>query len=126
MEIGEFCLVLQAEDFARTCRFYGEILALPRVRSYEGEQGRSATFRAGSTLIEIRDRGTSPSRRRRRAAPADGPALELLVPSAELVYEQMVFRHRNIPGGLSFAADGSKVFVTHDPDGVQIVFHEKR
>jgi len=48
----------------------------------------------------------------------------LLVPSAEKAYEELVFRNRNIPGGLRPDPDGVMVFETHDPDGVRILFRQ--
>jgi hypothetical protein len=48
----------------------------------------------------------------------------LCVPSAEKAYEDLIFRDRNIPGGLRPDPDGALVFETHDPDGVKIVFRE--
>ena len=34
MEIRQFRVVLKARDFDRTCSFYGETLALPRLQSW--------------------------------------------------------------------------------------------
>ena len=48
----------------------------------------------------------------------------LLVPSAEKAYEELIFRNRNIPGGLATDTDGVMTFGTHDPDGVKIVFRQ--
>jgi hypothetical protein len=50
--------------------------------------------------------------------------LALVVPSAERAYEELIFRDRNIPGGLRLDSDGALLFETHDPDGVKIVFRQ--
>ena len=42
MEIRQFRVVLKARDFDRTCSFYGETLALPRLQSWDRESGRGA------------------------------------------------------------------------------------
>ena len=57
----------------------------------------------------------APSARRRRY---------FVVPSAEKIYEELIFRNRNIPGGLHKDAGGAMVFETHDPDGVRILFRQ--
>ena len=48
----------------------------------------------------------------------------LLVPSAEQAYEELLFREKNIPGGLRSDPDGALVFETHDPDGVKIILRQ--
>ena len=48
----------------------------------------------------------------------------LTVTSAEKAYEDLIFRDRNIPGGLRPDPDGALVFETHDPDGVKIDFRQ--
>jgi catechol 2,3-dioxygenase-like lactoylglutathione lyase family enzyme len=129
MEIREFQVVLRASDFARTCRFYGEVVGLPRVRSFDSDSGRTAVFRAGTGLIEVLGRPRGQTSGADAAFSYQGPehklTLTLKVPSAEQAYEEMIFREKNIPGGLKTDSGGSLVFETRDPDGVKVVFSEE-
>ncbi len=50
--------------------------------------------------------------------------LTVSVPSAEKAYEELIFREKNIPGGLRDLPNGRLGFETHDPDGVKILFAE--
>jgi catechol 2,3-dioxygenase-like lactoylglutathione lyase family enzyme len=128
MQIRQFRVVLKAKSFERTVRFYGEVLALPRLQSWDREDGRGALFQAGTGAIEVVGRP-------RDIAGYDegfdyqGPqhVLELcwLVPSAERAYEELLFRDKNIPGGLRKSPDGGLQFETHDPDGVRILLREE-
>jgi catechol 2,3-dioxygenase-like lactoylglutathione lyase family enzyme len=126
MEIRQFRVVLRAHDFDRTCAFYGETLALPRLQSWDRENGRGALYQAGTGVIEVLGRPHGDDRGRDERYDYAGPdqKLEILlqVPSAERAYEEILFRYRNIPGGLRTEADGSTVFATSDPDGVHILF----
>lgn len=128
MEIRQFRVVVRARDFDRTCRFYGEVLALPRVQSWDSEEGRGALYQAGAGIFEVRGRAHGAGRERDEAFDYQGPeqklTVSLVVPSAERVYEELIFRDRNIPGGLIQLRDGSHLFQTHDPDGLRIVFRE--
>lgn len=127
MNIDQFRVVVRAKEFDRTCHFYGGIMALPRLRSWDHEEGRGALFQAGPGVIEVRG---LPAGREEDAGEFlyQGPdhklVITLLVPSAEQAYEELQFRQRNIPGGLHRDEDGSTVFETHDPDGVKILFRE--
>ena len=126
MEIRQFRVVLRAHDFDRTCAFYGETLALPRLQSWDRENGRGALYHAGSGVIEVLGRAHGDERGRDERYDYSGPdhKLELVVQvaSAERAYEEILFRDRNIPGGLKTESDGSTVFATHDPDGVRVLF----
>ena len=129
MEIRQFRVVLKARRFDRTCHFYTEVLGLPRLRSWEGENGRGALFQAGPGVVEVRGRSRdTESADRSEAFDYQGPAqkmtLTLRVFSAEQAYERLLLADRNIPGGLMTLADGSLVYETHDPDGVKIHFAE--
>lgn len=128
MEIRQFRVVLRARDFERTCRFYGEVLAFPRLQSWDREGGRGALFQAGTAAIEIRGRAHGSGTERDEAFDYQGPdqklTLALVVASVEKTYEEVSFRDRNIPGGLRQERDATTVFVTHDPDGVRILFRQ--
>ena len=129
MQIRQFRVVLKAKNFDRTCRFYGEVLSLPRLQSWDGDEGRGALFQAGGGVIEVLGRP-------REAGPVgydedfdyQGPVhklvVSLVVPSAEKAYEQLLFRDKNIAGGLTRTPDGARAFATNDPDGVKILLSE--
>jgi catechol 2,3-dioxygenase-like lactoylglutathione lyase family enzyme len=129
MEIRQFRVVVRASDFERTCRFYGEVLALPRVQSWDGEGGRGALYQAGSGVIEILGRhrpqqGGARDERYTYQGPDHKLTITLVVPSAESTYQELIFRDKNIPGGLRKSSVGGMSFETHDPDGVRIVFRQ--
>jgi hypothetical protein len=129
MEIRQFRVVVRAKSFERTCRFYGDSLALPRLQSWDGETSRGAIYQAGAAMIEVlgRPAGDSP-RVRDEVFEYQGPqhkmTLTFVVPSAEKAYEELLFRDKNIPGGLRHEEDGTLIFETHDPDGVRIIYRQ--
>ena len=125
MEIRQFRLALNARRFDRTCRFYTEILGLPRLRSWEGKDGRVALYQAGPGVVEVRGRTREREGNEKEEAfdyqgPEQKMVITLLVPSAEEAYERLLLNDRNIPGGLTTLPDGSLAFETHDPDGIRI------
>jgi catechol 2,3-dioxygenase-like lactoylglutathione lyase family enzyme len=128
MEIRQFRVVVRARDFDRSCRFYGETLALPRLQSWDRETGRGALFAAGTGAIEVLGRPHGLEAGREESFDYQGPqqklTVVLTVASAEKAYEDLIFRDKNIPGGLRPDPDGALVFETHDPDGVKIVFRQ--
>ena len=128
MEIRQFRVVVRARDFDRSCRFYGETLALPRLQSWDREAGRGALFAAGTGAIEVLGRPHGLEAGREESFDYQGPqqklTVVLTVTSAQKAYEDLIFRDRNIPGGLRPDPDGALVFETHDPDGVKIVFRQ--
>ena len=129
MEIRQLRVVLRARDFDATCRFYGEVVSLPRLQSWDREDGRGALFQAGPGVIQVlgRPRSLDPDLRDEvfdYQGPEHKMTLTFGVPSAERAYEELLLRDKNIPGGLKQAADGGLVFETHDPDGVRILFKE--
>lgn len=129
MDIRQFRVVLRARSFEKTCRFYGEVLALPRLQAWEADDLRGELFQAGSGVVEVRGRrsGAAPGARD-EAFDYTGPqhklTLNLEVPDAQKAYEELHFRETNIPGGLRRDVDGSLVFESHDPDGVKVVFRQ--
>ena len=128
MDIRQFRVVMRARNFDRTCRFYGDVLALPRLQSWDRENGRGALYQAGSGAIEVLGRAHGSEGGRDEAFDYQGPqhklVVALTVASAEKAYEELLFRDRNIPGGLRTEADGALVFETHDPDGVKVLFRQ--
>lgn len=129
MDILQTRFVLRAKSFERTVHFYGETLALPRLSSWDREDGRGAAFQAGQAVVEVLGRNrTELGDLRDEAYDYQGPEhkihLSLLVPSAEEAYRELLFRDKNIPGGLRHDADGTLLFETRDPDGVKILFRE--
>lgn len=128
MEIRQFRVVLKARDFDRTCAFYGETLALPRLQSWDRDSGRGALYQVGTGMLEVLGRRHGEDDARDQTYDYQGPkhkmVLVVTVPSAEKAYEELQFRDRNIPGGLRPDGDGVLVFETHDPDGVRILFRQ--
>lgn len=129
MNIDEFRVVIRARDFDASCRFYDDIMALPRLRSWESDGGRGALFQAGSGLIEVLGRPRTSGRPQRDEnfdyqGPEQKLTLTILTNSAEKAYEDLIFREKNIPGGLKQLPDGAMAFQTHDPDGVKILLRE--
>lgn len=128
MDIRQFRVVLRAKHFDRTCSFYGETLSLPRLGEWERDGLRGARFEAGTGVVEVIGRAAESPDRWDEDFDYVGPkqklTLNLLVPSAEKAYETLLFRDRNIPGGLREDPAGGILFETHDPDGVKILFRE--
>lgn len=128
MDIRQFRVVVKARDFDRTCKFYGETLSLPRLTTWDRENGRGALYQAGTGAIEVRGRAHGGEEGFDENFEYQGPQQKLqivvLVASAEQTYEELIFRNKNIPGGLRADPDGALVFETHDPDGVKIIFRQ--
>ncbi|HEX3129719.1 MAG TPA: VOC family protein [Thermoanaerobaculia bacterium] len=129
MEIRQFRVVIRAKSFDRTCRFYGESLALPRLQNWDREDGRGALFQAGSGIVEVQGRPAGQDRGFDETFEYQGPqhkmSLVMTVLSAEQAYAECHFRDKNIPGGLRKDEEGNLLFETHDPDGVRILFLQK-
>jgi catechol 2,3-dioxygenase-like lactoylglutathione lyase family enzyme len=128
MDIRQFRVVLRARDFDRTCRFYGEVLALPRLQSWDRQNDRGALYQVGTGVLEVRGKPHGAESGFDEGFDYQGPkhklALVLNVASAERAYEELIFRDKNIPGGLRADDSGALVFETHDPDGVKIAFRQ--
>ncbi len=129
MEIRQTRVVLRAKTFERTTQFYGETLALPRLTNWDRGDGRGACFQAGQAVVEVLGRvkgelGDLRDEVYEYAGPAQKMTLAFVVPSAEKAYEELLFRDKNIPGGLRRDLDGTLLFETHDPDGVKIYFRQ--
>jgi len=126
MEIRQTRVVIRAKNFDRTCKFYGESMALPQVEEWEHEDLRGALFQAGGAVVEVVGRPADLDPRDYNAdsdyqGPSHKMSIELAVPSAEEAYQEMLFRDKNIPGGLRVDRRGRMLFETHDPDGVRIL-----
>lgn len=126
MEIEQFRVTLKARDYEHSRRFYGETLALPELGSWERDDLRGTLYQVGPGELEVL--GRVPGAPRRPDDPEfeyRGPEheliLNLVVPSPETAYDELIFRDKNVPGGLSQDDDGATVFTTHDPDGVKVV-----
>lgn len=126
MEIEQFRVTLKARDYERSRRFYGETLALPELGSWDRDDLRGTVYQIGPGALEVL--GRVPGAPRRPDDPAyeyRGPehemVLNLVVPSPEKAYDELIFRDKNVPGGLVQEEDGATVFQTRDPDGVKVV-----
>ncbi len=129
MEIEQFRVTLRAREYERTCQFYGETLALPRIDAWEGEDLLGSLYQAGPAVIEVLARRPGSARRAddelfEYRGPAHEMEIVLEVPSPNRAYDELIFRQHNIPGGMRVADDGSEVFETRDPDGVRVVFRK--
>ncbi len=130
MEIRQFRVVIRAARFDRTCRFYEESLSLPRLESWDREDGRGALYQAGSGVIEVQGRPAGRDRGFDETFEYQGPqhkmSIVLAVASAEQAYSECLFRDKNIPGGLRKDEEDNLLFETHDPDGVRIIFRQSK
>lgn len=127
MDIEGFRVTVRAREFDRTCRFYDETLALPKVGSREEGDLVANRYQAGSATIEVIGRAPGTPRRGdddvfEYRGPDQKLEISLIVDSPQKVYDELIFRNQNIPGGMHELADGSVVFQTRDPDGVRILF----
>ena len=129
MEIRQFRVVIRARSFDRTVRFYGDALALPRLQNWDREDGRGALFQAGSGVVEVLGRPAGDDDGMDESFEYQGPqqkmSLVMVVSSAEQAYSEILFREKNIPGGLRKDDEGNLLFETHDPDGVRVIFLQK-
>lgn len=127
MQIRQLRVAIRPRDFALSCRFYGEILRLPRLRSYQTETARGAEYQAGEGVVELVGGVVDPARTRAGEPPRDpseGMTIQLVVVSAERAYRELLQRDPDLPGGLLRQSDGTVVLQTHDPDGVTILIEE--
>lgn len=129
MEIEQFRVTLKVRDYERTRHFYGKVLALPELASFERDDLRGTLYQAGPGAIEVLGRVAGAPRRPddeefEYRGPEQKMVLSLVVPSPEKAYDELIFRDRSVPGGLHQQADGSAVFETHDPDGVKVVLRK--
>jgi len=131
MEIEQFRVTVKARDVERTCRFYGETLAFPKVGEWEQTDLVGRLYQAGPAVIEVMGRAPGAPRRPdddvfEYRGPDQKLVLQIVVPSPQETYDELIFRNKNIPGGMLEEEDGSSVFQTRDPDGVRIVFRAAR
>lgn len=129
MEIEQFRITLKARDYERTRSFYGEVLALPELGTFEREDLRGTLFQAGPGAVEVLGRVPGAGRRPDHEefeyrGPDQKMIVTLVVPSPEKAYDELIFRDRSVPGGLRQEGDGATVFETHDPDGVKVVLRK--
>lgn len=129
MEIEQFRVTLKARDYETTRHFYGEVLALPELAAFEREDVRGTVYQVGPGAVEVLGRVPGAGRRPDEEefeyrGPEQKMVLTLVVPSPEKAYDELIFRDRNVPGGMHQEPDGSTVFVTHDPDGVKVVLRK--
>ncbi|MGD2115936.1 MAG: VOC family protein [Acidobacteriota bacterium] len=129
MEIEQFRVTLRAREYERTCRFYGETLALPRIDTWEEDDLQGSVYQAGPGVITVL--GRRPNRPRRPdedlfeyRGPAHEMEIVLAVASPNETYDELIFRQHNIPGGMRVDEDGAEIFETRDPDGVRIIFRK--
>lgn len=128
MEIDQFRVTVRARNFDRTTAFYGETLALPRIATEETDGVLGHLYQAGPGQILVLGRSEA-GRGLDEAFEYRGPQhkmeISLVVGSAQKVYDDIIFRQKNIPGGMTTSSSGEAVFQTYDPDGVKILFHER-
>lgn len=130
MDIQELRVVVRAKRFERTRKFYGETLSFPEVGTWEAGERRGVRFQAGATVIEVIGRVDEEPLGWDEEFDYVGPkhklVLTFVVPSAEKAYQTLLFRDKNVPGGLRRDEQGGDglVFETHDPDGLKILFRE--
>lgn len=132
MEIEQFRVTLKARDYERTRHFYGEVLALPELATFERDGLHGTLYQAGPGAIEVLGRAPGAPRRPddeefEYRGPEQKMILTLAVPSPEKAYDELIFRDRNVPGGLrqeGREGAGATVFETHDPDGVKVVLRK--
>lgn len=127
MDIEGFRVTIRARDLEGTCRFYAETLALPKVGSREEGDLVANRYQAGAATIEVIGRAAGSGRRGdddifEYRGPDQKMEISLIVDSPQKVYDELIFRNQNIPGGMHELEDGSVVFQTRDPDGVRILF----
>lgn len=126
MEIEQFRITLKTRDYERTCIFYGETLALPELESWEREDILGSRFQAGAGVIEVLGRRPGAPKRDDDAlfeyrGPHHEMEIVLAVPSPRKAYDELIFRQKNIPGGMLTDEDGEEYFRTYDPDGVHVL-----
>lgn len=129
MEIEQFRVTLKARNYENTRHFYGEVLALPELGSFERDDLRGTVYQVGPGAVEVLGRvagaGRLPDEEEfEYRGPEQKMVLTLVVPSPEKAYDELIFREKNVPGGMHQQADGSAVFETHDPDGVKVVLRK--
>jgi catechol 2,3-dioxygenase-like lactoylglutathione lyase family enzyme len=130
MEIRQFRVVIRTQYYERAMKFYGDALGLPKLRSWDTEDGRGTLFQAGSSVLEVLG---APSAQDSRLTderfnpqgPKTKTKIVFLVLSAQQAYDEIFFREKNIPGGLLKDDDGVLMFETHDPDGIRVAFKEE-
>ena len=128
MDIQHVRVTIRVQRLERSVRFYGQVLSLPEIDSWEREDSCGVRFQIAGGSLELLGRPDAGSPSRDEAFDYQGPdqkmTLTFMVESAEQAYKELIARDRNILGGLRQDASGALVFETHDPDGVKIMYQE--
>jgi hypothetical protein len=130
MEIRQFRVVIRTQYFARAMKFYEISLGLPKLQSWDTDEGQGALFQAGSAVLVVLGAPSSQDtrltdERYNPQGPKTQTKLVFIVPSAQKAYDEIFFREKNVPGGLLKDDDGILMFETHDPDGIRVAFKEE-
>jgi catechol 2,3-dioxygenase-like lactoylglutathione lyase family enzyme len=117
-------LAIQVRDLEGMARFYGEVLGLPVVRRWKGDDGeRSVWLGVGAGFIALERAAGEPERRPFRD---DRPGLHLvalsILPSDRLTWEARLsangvpLEHRTDYSLYFFDPEGNRVALSHYPE----------
>ena len=126
MELHTLTVVRHTERFAAMTHFYGELLGMRPVETWDRPDGRGTVFApAGSARgvhIEVLDMpgGTT------AGSPPLGIVLSLFVADVRAVHDQVVRRGALVVRGLEDTPWGHRSFGLDDPDGLRIWVVEDR
>jgi uncharacterized glyoxalase superfamily protein PhnB len=120
MELHTLTIVRHTERFEAMSRFYGELLAMSTVKTWDRPDGRGAVFApAGSVRsahIEVLD---MPGATVAGTPPAD-IVLTLFVADVTATHDQLVSAGATIARGLEDTSWGHRSIGLDDPDGLRI------
>ena len=120
MELHTLTVVRHTERFEAMSRFYGELLGMSTVETWDRPDGRGAVFApAGSVRgahIEVLDMpGATPG-----GSPPATIALALFVDDVRAVHDRLVGAGATIARGVEEASWGHRSIGLDDPDGLRI------